>query len=227
MPVTYSKKRKSSQSAKKSTKKIKTKKLDGRFISPTLKSNFKNTMVYFDMPYSLNPGVGTAAVQAMSLNGLYDPDVSGIGHQPTGFDQLDGMYSQYLVRKAFVKAHFTNTDTTAAQIVGICITTDAAPGTDVRKFVENGNCVTSIVAPAGSGESVKTLTFEYDLSKIAGYNVEGDSDYAGTASGSPAQQVYALIFAAGMTTGDPSFVYAAVEVRYDVEWRRPILESVS
>lgn len=38
-----------------------------------------------------------------SLNGLYDPDVGGIGHQPYGFDQMMGLYNTYCVLGAKIK----------------------------------------------------------------------------------------------------------------------------
>jgi len=71
------------------------------------------------------------------------------------------------------------------------------------------------------------LTFMVDLAKLAGFNVDDDTDYAGTASANPSKELYAHVFARGVTTGDPGTVYASVELRYEVEWRRPRLNSVS
>lgn len=47
----------------------------------------------------------TNAFQAQaifSLNGLYDPNISGGGHQPLGFDQMMGLYNKYCVLGAKV-----------------------------------------------------------------------------------------------------------------------------
>lgn len=44
--------------------------------------------------------VTTSAVfgnYAMNLNSLYDPDRTGVGHQPYGFDQLAALYNRYRV----------------------------------------------------------------------------------------------------------------------------------
>ncbi len=47
---------------------------------------------------TLNPGVaGVAAIQVMTANGLYDPDITGVGHQPRGFDQIMALYNHYTV----------------------------------------------------------------------------------------------------------------------------------
>lgn len=37
---------------------------------------------------------------AFRLNSLYDPDLTGTGHQPLGYDQMGGLYKRYLVYKA-------------------------------------------------------------------------------------------------------------------------------
>lgn len=42
------------------------------------------------------------AQKKYSLNGLYDPDITGIGHQPLGFDQMMGLYNKYCVLGAKV-----------------------------------------------------------------------------------------------------------------------------
>ena len=33
----------------------------------------------------------------MRLNSLFDPNLSGLGHQPRGFDQLMAVYEKYTV----------------------------------------------------------------------------------------------------------------------------------
>jgi len=185
-------------------------------------------MVYQDVPYTLNAGAaGLGAGVVFSLNGLYDVDISGVGHQPAGFDQFTLMYSQYLVKRCYVKVMFMNTDSSNAQLVGISINSFGSPATDTREYIENGNCVTDFIAPAGSGGCTKTLTYMVDLQKLAGFNVDDDTDYAGTAAANPAQQLFGHVFARGVTTGDPGTIFASVELRFDVEWRRPVLNTVS
>lgn len=40
---------------------------------------------------------------AFSLNSLYDPDITGVGHQPYGFDQVAALYSKYIVHSVDVQ----------------------------------------------------------------------------------------------------------------------------
>ncbi len=61
------------------------------------------------------------------LNSLYDPDVTGTGHQPYQYDQLSPIYRQYLVRKAHIDLTFS--DPTADGLwVGWAIVPDGDTG---------------------------------------------------------------------------------------------------
>lgn len=58
------------------------------------------------LPYIIsgrvNPGVVAYNDQVIRLNGVYDPDFSGAGHQPRGFDQWSLVYTQYRVSRVDV-----------------------------------------------------------------------------------------------------------------------------
>jgi len=51
---------------------------------------------------------GLPASQRMLINSLYDPNSTGTGHQPLGFDQWAVHYNQYIVKGAKVTTTFTN-----------------------------------------------------------------------------------------------------------------------
>lgn len=46
---------------------------------------------------SLNPPNSGIANHIFSFNGLYDPDITGVGHQPYGFDEWMALYNHYCV----------------------------------------------------------------------------------------------------------------------------------
>lgn len=65
----------------------------------------------------------------LSGNSLYDPDITGAGHQPYGFDQLANMYNRYRVSASRVMVVATNLSTTATEetdVIVFPIKTDAA-----------------------------------------------------------------------------------------------------
>ncbi|AUW34326.1 capsid protein [Circovirus sp.] len=55
---------------------------------------------------------GTAGVMGtsakVSLNSLYDPNMSGSGHQPYGYDQITALYRRYIVSGVKINITFTN-----------------------------------------------------------------------------------------------------------------------
>jgi len=60
----------------------------------------------------LNPGAGANARYLFRANSIFDPDHSGVGHQPYGHDNLQSIYKQYVVDKAvitLVPTQFGNT----------------------------------------------------------------------------------------------------------------------
>lgn len=71
----------------------------GRYASLSgspMPDRFNASLIYSDT-VTLNPGAGTLVHHDFRLNSLYDPDLTGTGHQPRGFDQLMAFYQRYRV----------------------------------------------------------------------------------------------------------------------------------
>ncbi len=61
-------------------------------------SSFPDQM-YVKMKYSdvITVDTGAVAGQVYSINSLFDPDTTGVGHQPLGYDQWSNLYGKYEV----------------------------------------------------------------------------------------------------------------------------------
>lgn len=71
-----------------------------RIISPSTNAPLPKSIVVrmrYVAQFSLNPALGTPTFYQLSANGLYDPDITGGGHQPNGFDQMMALYNHYEV----------------------------------------------------------------------------------------------------------------------------------
>lgn len=186
---------------------------------------------YTDHPYVLNPGAaGTCAVTVFAANGLYDPDITGIGHQPSGFDQFMALYNEYVVTEASIEATFENTDTSYSQICGISLQDFATVATDCRVYTENGNVVTTVIGQAGGASAhIKTLKITCNqkfISKLQ--NILTENDFAGTASANPVDTAHFHVFCAPMNASvDAASVYARVVIKYKVLFRDPKLNALS
>lgn len=93
---TRAKKAQSQKRAKKSYKKLMNLSLE---VVPHIK--FARLRYASNDAMSINNSFQTQ--NKFSLNGLYDPDISGIGHQPYGFDQMMSLYNTYVVLGAKIK----------------------------------------------------------------------------------------------------------------------------
>lgn len=56
----------------------------------------------------INPGVAVAASYLFRANSIFDPDQTGVGHQPYGHDILEQIYNHYCVDSATITVTPTN-----------------------------------------------------------------------------------------------------------------------
>lgn len=193
-------------------------------LSAPLPQKLKAALKYNDT-YNLNPGVGgTADVQVISLNGCYDPDTTGVGHQPRGFDELfgsSGLYTHYEVMKVQIKAYFANRDNNYHQYCSMTVRDGVSVASSANDYIESGSTKWTVVGTEGSSDNVRYLQVTLQPNKWLGRN-RGDDELKGNASGNPAEQLYAHISCAPLQAQDASPVDVALEVTYFIECTEPI-----
>lgn len=184
---------------------------------------------YAEVGVTLNPGAaGGAASYVFAANGLYDPNISGAGHQPMGFDQLMALYNQYVVIGGYIKITFSNTDATNSQVIGVIMKDSPSTSTDPRSYIEWGNGVWSSVAPRTGGPSEKTLIHKFDIAKFANQDIFNEQSFTGSAASNPANTLHLIIWAAPSdNTTDSAQVNCNVEICYDAVVRSPGATSLS
>lgn len=106
-----------------------------RQMPSLMPDQFVTKLRYFTN-FTLTPTGGTVASRAFSANGLWDPDVSGIGHQPRGFDQLMSIYRHYNVTKCEMKASYDHDSSSSFYIAGIHEDTVSGLFTDPEDVME-------------------------------------------------------------------------------------------
>jgi len=155
-------------------------------VSGSLFPHRKNaTLKYADVFSMLSSGL---TVYTYRLNSLYDPDETGAGNQPVGFDQLMALYKYYRVTKAKVTVFLTNSGTSAYYAI-----VPSGSATDPGGY-QSASCWPGtkfgILGPS-TGETNTKITMEIDIKKFFGYhNDNWDMDLTGTASSNPAQMLY-------------------------------------
>lgn len=134
---------------------------------------------------------GAVATYVLSANGLYDPDITGTGHQPMGFDQLMLSYNHYAVIKSKIFVTFRNDSSASQPTVLIGLHADATPITVPQRILEFGLCNSTTLEFKGVSGSTKSLEMSCDIKKFQGVqDVTDDTELHGTAAANPAEQTY-------------------------------------
>lgn len=173
---------------------------------------------------TLNPGAGgTQANMTFSANGLYDPNITGSGHQPRGFDQIMEMYDHYVCVASSIKVWFANNDTYNPQLVSIVLQDNTTTSTDVINNLESGYRVYTALGSIGNGAAVKKLKYGCNLGKFLGRkNVLSDPELKGSTAANPTEGAYYVVSVAPLVSGvDSDYVALCAEIIYDVYFIEP------
>jgi len=169
----------------------------------------------------LNPGA-TPGIYTFHCNDVYDPNVTGVGHQPRGFDDWMRLYSRFRVVGSRITAHFSTNDTNANDaIVGIVQSNDAMTTITLEDYLESRENTHAVIS--GTGDQQVTLSKGWSLKKAAPSNMH-DVVYEGTVSGSPQRTWKYNLFAAN-TVGVSDI--GALQVTVVIDYAVLLLENLN
>lgn len=189
-----------------------------------LGKTFKLSTRYVATNIVIDPGAsGIASTHVFSMNGMYDPDITGVGHQPLGFDQTVGvMYNHYTVIASRARVSVFNRDTLYPINCILQLKDTATTSTDVDDIIENGLCRWDTIPPAGTGGAQKNLVINCSPTKFFGRKVLQDDIFRGSSSSNPSEQVYLHVVAAPTVATDTSDLRCTIEIEYTAILTEPI-----
>lgn len=187
-----------------------------------LGKTFKTTLRYAEQ-ITLNGGISTFGDFVFTANGLFDPSITGGGHQPYGFDQIMPMYDHYTVIYTKVHVTYNNTDTSIPQICGIVIRDTSTGITDIEDTLEGASSKSIMTSPLGGSRDTVSLTYTLCPNKFLGISKPLSSEnLRGGISSNPSEQCYIHVVAGGSPgTGDAGAVYASVMIEYVAIFTEP------
>lgn len=173
--------------------------------------------------YTLASGA-TAFSQIWRLNGPYDPDYTGTGHQPYLFDQYMAMYNVYCVRGCKVKVSVTPQQT------------NSGVGTIFYGFTISDNLPDTTLAPLVNAEKQygqyrlhnaddrpEIFKAYRNIGVLYGMGKDGhikDSTFWGDASSNPTNQAFAMLQGVTATGGTSTNHNVIVELTYYVRFQK-------
>jgi len=165
--------------------------------------------------FTIDPGAaGAPAVHIFSANGMYDPDITGTGHQPLGFDQwLPTFYNHYCVYKSTINVTYfsQNGGAVGSNLVFIGISDDTTTSTVFNTYVENPSYKYSHMSALGGGRDIVTLSHGCLLQKQFGMDLNSylaSDNKRGTSASNPSEQSFYIVGAAPPNASNNSDVIA-------------------
>lgn len=175
--------------------------------------------------YTITPTIGgIPARQVFRCNSLNDPDLSGLGHQPMGYDQLMALYSRSRVVGAKINCTFVSADSTSnnsSAIVGIVQTSTSGNFATVTEWLEQKRCVYKAVQ---LGENPTPISLTYSLKKSQGIkNVMDNYEVSAVNGANPTIEDFFQVFVTGVSVVQiPSPVRVTVHVEYVAVFSDPV-----
>jgi len=156
-----------------------------------------------------------------SANGAFDPNISGTGHQPMGFDQMMVFYNHYTVVRARITAAFENTTANPCR-VGLTRSANTTVITNYNNLIENGSIVVASLTPVGVFGSTAVLRANHSPGAFQGLDdVLDDPDMRGDAASNPTEQSYFHLYVWDPFAAAAPVVLIDVTIDYTIVFHEP------
>lgn len=183
----------------------------------------KQVKLFYNESVAITTGaLGVAGVYVFSANGVYDPNISGTGHQPIGFDQMMLFYNHYTVLRSRIILTVRATTANYGGWASVAVKGTSTTVTAATQVVEDGFVVFAPLGIPTSSLCVRKFEMVHDVGKFQGMKVTIDNpDLSGDAASNPSEQTYFHV--SYWNDLDNTNIVAGVNVliEYDVVFREP------
>lgn len=189
------------------------------FGKTPLPMSLSNTVKYVE-PIDITLSGSGAGTYVFSCNGLYDPNITGTGHQPLYFDQYMALYRHYTVMKSNIKVTPYGNDEAApgtSAILTVFIDDDATlPSTTAqREQISATNKVYNVFDDVGM-----SITKYWNGKRTYGGNLIDNRELSGNSGANPSEQSYFVI---SINKGGAVATHTLlVEIEYTVVWHEHV-----
>lgn len=153
-----------------------------------------------------------------NMNGLYDPDSSGTGHQPYLYDQTMALYSRYRVFRCSWHVSIPSPPTVVDPITVTVSPTngsDNPTGSPQSELAERPMSVTKTTSSGAPAVTFRGTSYLPKLNGVKPAEYKSDDRFEGTASSNPAEVMRLII---GASSQSNCTLYPTVTLIYYVEF---------
>lgn len=138
-------------------------------------------------------GTGTTTNQVMRLNSLFDPNFTGVGHQPKYFDQLAAVYGTYIVLSTDFKVKLSNANSNSVRYA-IAVSDSSQSVTGVQDLSESKRSVSGFLGLNSGAEAVKEHTGSINMATLHGDKfIDAQDNLQSGVAASPQDPAYLTI----------------------------------
>jgi len=178
----------------------------------------RSDRILLKLPYEQNITftANTYLENQFNVNSLFDPDRTGVGHQPMGFDQWTTFYNRYLVYGVSYRLEFMNLSGTSAPYVGVVFNNDAtslAPST----ALEQDRSINRFLSFSTGGSCrglIKGYIANNAITGVPKSKYNSDDAYASVYTASPSEVILAHVFCMDSTVSTNVTCYVKVRLVY-------------
>jgi hypothetical protein len=117
---------------------------------------------------------------------MYDPDVTGTGHQPRGFDQLMLFYDHYVVTNARLVASFYNASTAVSSTAFVTVRDNSVPSSNHLDYMESSLTKYVQLGVEQASTANQKIAYEVNIGRFLGRrDPMSDPDLKGSTSTNP------------------------------------------
>lgn len=176
--------------------------------------------------FNIDGGVNSVSAYVFRANDLFDPNLTGTGHQPHFFDQYMGMYNHFTVLGSKISATGTVYATSASDSVIFGVQLKASSTVDQTSPVyvlEQGHTKWKQLTSDSGSDKSRTVTQNYSAKRF--FNVMNpidEHDLRGDVATSPTEGAYYHVICGGVNTSDnPTAINVRVTIDYVVMLTEP------
>lgn len=174
-------------------------------------------LVYGELVGINNVG-GSSGSHVWSANSIFDPNVTGVGHQPYGADQWAAFYNHYTVIGSRIHITVMPRSTVpdqASYVVSLSLEDDAVVNNNIHHMIEKTGAVTGYAGSAG-GNSACKLTKSFSAKKF--FNLTDVKDAGGIKADFTANPAEGAYYHVSVTSADLSTTTFLATVMVRIEY---------
>lgn len=188
---------------------------------PIFNTAVRKRLTYYDSG-SITTTAGILNSVVFSVNGLYDPNITGTGHQPAGFDQMMVFFDHYVVVYAKAIVTWANAATNQTAQVALSLNSTVTPVADVYSLCETGYITRDYVNVAGTTDGIKTSAMSCNVSKFQGVPIpKDDPELWGSVSTNPTEQSYFNLSVWDLVSSGTSTIRYQIFIEYSAWFIEP------